>query len=945
MTRRHPHPLPTSTLPGQRPLRIAPTAVMLAVTTLAGPALAQTETLRVEVTGSIIRRSVSDETALPVTSLKAEDLTLRGHTELKDFMLELPQANSLGSFAGTAGPITSLRGLGPMRTLTLLDGRRLAKEPLTNQYVSLSVIPRMALERVDILRDGASSAYGSDAIGGVQAFYTMRAFEGLKVRAELLEPERSGGGDEQTLGLAFGRGNLAKDGWNAYAALEVQKRKVLKREERPELIDGSALNSLGISTAPALGANATPGNFTDPTHPTSSQRTLRYNPYYGAACLDGHSVPSTAGGRQTCFQDPDTYTAFSNGNDNLTLFAKGTLALGADHRLSLEYNLAKFTVKQYNAPVPVTVRLESTHPYYPGKGLVPAVPGVDTGDRPIDVLWSVDDLGHRVREDKHTNQRIVLAAEGRFGQWDYRSGLNFGTSERDTGAGSGWTTVTGIASTQGTARTLYLDPRLNPFGLQTQQGLDLLNANSVEGRSFRLHKAGNTSLDFTLTRDLMDMAGGPLTLAVGGEFRRDSWHAVGLAINDPAPSLNGLVDLLGQDAQAVGASAKTENKINRNITSAFAELDVPVLKTLTLNASVRADKYDDLHETTVNPKLSARWQPMRQLVLRASANTGYRAPSIPEIYTKETELTSIPTFDDPTLCPTINGVKTPRAGYTFAEVCSLTNRFQITKDPSTTGVKPETSKSFTLGFGLEPVKGLTMTVDYWKTQMDDVIGTRPIDFILANPDIYSGIIRRNADGTLALNAVFNAPSNVGSVRAAGLDVSVKFVSQPSSAGIFSAGIDIAYLTRWDARSEGVNGDNWMTALGYYNDVVPVNPNAGLSNATRGFNNRWRHTASVGWALGSWKAQLSQRYQSKFRDQNAAARTGTGTEGPRNVAAYEQYNLGIEYSGIKNLKLGLAVNNLFDRQPPLTNHTGYNGYLTSSVDVLGRAYRLSAEYTF
>ncbi|MBI5257829.1 MAG: TonB-dependent receptor [Burkholderiales bacterium] len=930
-----------------RRLRVAPTAVMLAVASLADPAFAQAQpdAQRIEITGSIIRRSVSDETALPVTTVKAEELALRGHTELKDFMLELPQANSLGTFAGTAGPITSLRGLGPMRTLTLLNGRRLAKEPLTNQYVSVAVIPRMALERTDILRDGASSAYGSDAIGGVQAYYTMRTFEGLKLKAELLQPERSGGGDEQTLGLAFGRGNLGKDGWNAYAALELQKRTVLQRLERPELIDGSALNSLGISTNPALGANATPGNFTDPTHPTSSQRSVRHNPYYASGCLAGHSEPSTSGGQRTCFLDADTYGAFNNGTESVSLFAKGTLALGNQHRLSLEYNLSKYTVLQYNAPVPVTVRLNSTHPYYPGKGLVPAVAGVDTGNRPIDVLWSIDDLGHRVREDRHTNQRVVLAAEGSFGKWDYRAGLNHGTSERDTGAGSGWVSVTGLATVQGTARTLFLDPKLNPFGLQNAEGLALLASRSVEGRTFRLHKASNTSLDTTVTRELADLAGGPVTLALGAELRRDGWHAVGLGINDPAPSLNGLVDLMGQDGQAVGASSRTDNKIHRDIYSAFAELDVPLRKDLTLNASVRADHYDDLKKTTVNPKLSARWQPMPQLVMRGSVNTGFRAPSIPEIYTKETELTSIPTFDDPTLCPTVNGVKTPRPGYAFADVCSLTNRFQITKDPSTSGVKPESSKSFTLGFGVEPMKGLTLTVDYWKTQIDDVIGTRPIDFILANPSIYSNIIRRNPDGTLAINAVFNAPGNVGSIRAAGVDVSLKFVSRPSAAGTFNAGLDIAYLTQWDARSEGVNGNNWMTALGYYNDVVPVNPNAGLSNATRGFNNRWRHTASVGWSMGPWKAQLSQRYQSKFRDQNAAARTGAGTEGPRNVSAYEQYNLALEYTGIKGLKLGLAVNNLFDKQPPLTNHTGYNGYLTSSVDVLGRAYKLSAEYTF
>ena len=199
-------------------LRARPSAVMLAILGLpAFVSLAQAQsadaTTRIEITGSIIKR-FTEEGALPVTSVRSEDLQLRGHTELRDFMLELPQANSLGSFAGTAGPVTSLRGFGPMRTLTLLNGRRMAKEPLTNQYVSVNVMPRMAMTRVDILRDGASSAYGSDAISGVQAFYTHRSFTGLTLKAEGLVPTRDGGGDEGSIGALAGVGNLARDGWN-----------------------------------------------------------------------------------------------------------------------------------------------------------------------------------------------------------------------------------------------------------------------------------------------------------------------------------------------------------------------------------------------------------------------------------------------------------------------------------------------------------------------------------------------------------------------------------------------------------------------------------------------------------------------------------------------------------------------------------------------------------
>ncbi|GCL61569.1 TonB-dependent receptor domain-containing protein [Pseudaquabacterium pictum] len=942
--------LPRSAMPAARPSRIH--LAVLGLLTLPASVLAQQAeaTSRVEITGSIIRRSINAETALPVTSITAGELEARGHTELKDFMLELPQANSLGSNQGTAGPMTSLRGLGPMRTLTLLDGRRLPKEPLTNQYTSVNVIPRMALGRTDVLRDGASSSYGSDAIGGVQAFYTLGQFQGGRVKLETTQPEKSGGGATHSLGLIGGLGNLDKQGWNVYAALDVQRRDVLLRADRPELTDRAVLNTLGVLQA-SPGA-ATPGNFTDPNNPTSSQRTVLFNPY-GSTCLAPYSTP-TATGNRCVLDDNVLYTAFNNKNDIENFFAKGSLRLG-DHLLTAQFNHSHYSVDQYNAAAAPTVRLTSTHPYYPGNGLVPAVAGLNLAGRPINVQWSVADAGPRIRDDHHYNDRLVLALEGSLAGWDYRGGINHGWSKRETKAGPGWLSVTGLATVQGTATTLFLDPKLNPFGLQTAEGLALLRAASIEGQTLRVHKGENTSVDATFSRELMALSGGPLSLALGAELRRDTWEAEGLASNDVVAALNNQVDILGGDSLAAGANSKTSTKIGRDIGSLFAELDAPLRKDLTLNLSVRADHYKDLKETTVNPKIGLRWQPLPSLVLRGSANTGFRAPSLPELYTRETEYTQLGTFDDPLLCPTVGGVKVPAPGYTAAQVCGLSPNaagrlWQITKVPGL-DLKAETSKSLTFGVVFEPVKNLTMTVDYWKTQIDNVIGNIPIDYMLANPALYASYFRRDpATNLLGVTdasgnkvAAYNVPANQGSLRAAGIDVGLRFTAPKAPWGQVSGGIDIAYLTQWDARAS--ESANWVSALGFYNDVVPVNPNAGLSNATRGLNNRWRHTAQLAWQNADWKLQLSQRYQSAIRDQNLAAATGVGTTGPRDVSSFALYNLSVRYTGFRNLTLNAAVNNLFDTNPPLTNHRSYRGYLTSVADVLGRAYTVSATYSF
>lgn len=943
--------LPRSAMPAARPSRIH--LAVLGLLTLPASVLAQQAeaTSRVEITGSIIRRSITAETALPVTSITAGELEARGHTELKDFMLELPQANSLGSNQGTAGPMTSLRGLGPMRTLTLLDGRRLPKEPLTNQYTSVNVIPRMALGRTDILRDGASSSYGSDAIGGVQAFYTLPRFQGGRVKLETTQPEKSGGGATYSLGLIGGLGNLDKQGWNVYAALDVQRRDVLLRADRPELTDRAVLNTLGVLQA-SVGA-ATPGNFTDPNNPTAAQRTVLFNPY-GSTCLAPYSTPNSS--NRCVLDDNVLYTAFNNKNDIENLFVKGSLRLG-DHLLTAQFNHSHYSVDQYNAAAAPTVRLTSTHPYYPGNGLVPAVAGLNLAGRPINVQWSVADAGPRIRDDNHYNDRLVLALEGSLAGWDYRAGINHGWSKRETKAGPGWLAITGIATNTGTAASpvLVLNNALNPFGLQDAAGLAVLADASLDGQTMRLHKGENTSVDATVTRELAQLAGGPLSLAVGTELRRDTWQAVGLAQNDTKASLNGLVDILGGDNLAAGANSGTSVKIGRDIASLFAELDAPLRKDLTLNLSVRADHYKDLKETTVNPKIGLRWQPLPNLLVRGSANTGFRAPSLPELYTKETEYTQLSGFDDPVLCPTVNGVKVPAPGYTAAQVCNLSNTSatrmqQVTKVPGL-DLKAETSRSFTFGVAFEPVKDLTVTVDYWKTQIDDVIGNIPIDYMLANAALYTSYFLRDpATGLLGVTdaggrrvAVYNVPANQGSLRASGIDVGLKFVAPKTSWGQVSGGIDIAYLTQWDARAS--ESANWISALGFYNDVVPVNPNAGLSNATRGLNNRWRHTAQLAWQNADWKVQLSQRYQSAIRDQNLAAATGVGTTGPRDVSSFALYNLSVRYTGFRNLTLNATVNNLFDTNPPLTNHRSYRGYLTSVADVLGRAYTVSATYSF
>ena len=267
-------------------------AVSLAVLQMAAPAHAQTapageqQVQAVVVTGSLIRR-VADEGATPLTTVKATELEARGHTELKDLVLEQPQSLSLGTNSGAAGPVTNLRGLGPMRTLSLLNGRRLANEPLQDQYVSVNVFPRMALDRIDTLSGGAASIYGADAIGGVQNYWTKRGYQGASVKAEYATPEMSGGGDTKSIGAIFGYGNLNKDGFNAYIAVDHQKKTALFQSDRPEQHDPEILRTLGLGLLPDARNPSPIANFGFTRAANSN-----YNPAFATGCAAPYSLPT-----------------------------------------------------------------------------------------------------------------------------------------------------------------------------------------------------------------------------------------------------------------------------------------------------------------------------------------------------------------------------------------------------------------------------------------------------------------------------------------------------------------------------------------------------------------------------------------------------------------------------------------------------------------------------
>jgi iron complex outermembrane receptor protein len=890
---------------------LALSAISMAVLALAQQAAAQQAApavQRVEVTGSSIKRLAAEE-ALPVTTIKAEELEKQGMTTLADVMMALPQSASLQPSQAGSGTNINLRGLGVNRTLVLLNGRRLANEAIADGYANLDTIPISALARVEVLRDGASSIYGSDAIGGVVNFITKREVTDGAVTVQHVQPKRHGGGDEQRVTLTFGKGSLQNDGWNVYGTVDFHRRSRLLMSDREGFVpDDAALASIGLAPSAASGGYATPANFT-----SSANRTAA-NPYYAAGCLAPYSIQ---GAKNTCVLDNDSYGTALYPNKQLTMYGKATRKFG-EHVVSLEYTRGDESLYSYKNPTQVTAVgssqpiLPSSSRWYPGgSGGVPAVAGIT--NQPLTVSWAVPD-GGAITRDNQVNQRLLLSAEGTVGNWDYRTGASYGLSQRKIYFESGY--YSGIGLIRGLANGV-----LNPFGLQDQAGQDYLQSIAADGMQNRSAKTAYYGVDATISRPLMDLAGGSLALALGVDVHRDTNEDTKLA---PAADITYAKIVPGH-----GDSART-------IAGIFAEMDAPVTKTLTLNGAVRVDRYSDVG-STVTPKVSFRWQPTKTVMFRGSANTGFRAPTLFDLNGYRTTVANTTTsarWDDPVLCPsrtpTVPGTGTAVAGANAADVCNARLNKMTGSNPD---LEPEKSKGGTLGVVFEPSRAVTLSFDYWQINMKKMLANLPESVYFTNYAQYQNLFVRNADNSLAY--INNTTMNLGGQIAGGIDVAGTWDLPRTSYGTFRIGIDGTWLTRFDNQLEE-NGA-WMSNVGRFGWA-----SNGTTSSYPIITYRWKHNLRLSWQNGDWGAQLTNNFNSKYKDANVAVTP----QYYRDIPSFSLWNLTGSWRAQKQVQITAGITNLFDKAPPITNNTVYSyGYLSSAANPTGRAYNLRVTYNF
>jgi iron complex outermembrane receptor protein len=877
---------------------------------------AQAADIRVDVTGSNIKR-VEGEGALPVQIITREDIEREGIQTAMGIVDRLSANSSIGgvNFATAEGAFltgfqsASLRGLGQTRTLVLLNGRRLANTAFQGSAVDINSIPLSAIERVEVLLDGASAIYGTDAIAGVINFILRKDFSGFEASAYYGDSEQ-GGGSVQRYNATAGWGSLTKDKFNIFGTIDYNK------------IDNIAANQRDYSkTSYVPGA---PGGVFDKTSGNSIPANVSipgvgtFNPG-NPQCIAPYSFP-TQGSPNQCRFDYASVIDIQPPSESWQIYGSGRWAFAQNQEAFVEASYAKTETTARVSPTPISAAtslvgqpllLPATSPYYPHAFAQRF--GIDGQD--LNLSWRSLELGPRTDFITTEQTRVVGGLQGLAWGWDYSLSVNWSNSKATDEMKDGWVKESAIFPLMATGQ-------INPFGLNTPEAIALANQTKALGKM--LDNTGTmTDVNLTGSRNIWELPAGPMALALGAQYRRESWEQ-----NADPLFVSG--DIIGS-----GGSISSLAEVSRNVWAVYGELNIPIVKNLEGNIALRYDDYENVG-TTWNPKVSLRWQPNQQILVRGAWGTGFRAPSIPELFLPDYYGATGNLYDDPLRCPTTGSARDCDAQFT-------------TQLGGNADLKPEESTNWTVGFILEPVPQFSFGVDYWNIEVKNMVGLPPEQPIFSNmvASEAAGILFRYAPGSVGcpaseqvggipcpVNFGIQNNANINNVSTSGVDFSANYRFPQASFGQFNFNFNGTYYIKWDQQETG--GETLHLIGTYAGGVASTVSGSGSTGAFP----RWKHNVNFGWNYGPWAANLSQTYVHSYSE--PADDTPT-----RKVGDWSFWSLNGSYTGLKNWTLTLGVNNLANSDPPYTRQgeSFQIGYDPAIADPIGRFFWGKIQYAF
>ena len=938
-------------------------------------------TNEVVVTGSFLRRKLADSDA-PITAITADDLDKRGITTIQQAVQQvsangsgaLPNSfTANGAFAAGASAV-SLHGLTSNSTLTLFDGLRQTFYPLADDgvrnFVDLNTIPDIIVDQVQVLTSGASAIYGADAVAGVVNIITKKTYEGLTVRAEDGIAQHGGAGEVNFQALA-GKGNLARDGYNVYVGIEYEHDDALLNRDRgypyntANLSNQTTLsNGLGAQAAGTLtgrtngvqnglqfdntfvGVGADIVGVVRPFNAANTAAVGNYqllNPTAGCrgltpitiqpsqATVSGFSAPVTL-----CQQDlVHDYSVIAPDDKRFSISGRFTKNLPGNAQAYVEVNYYQNDVNFNGAPSSIRA---TTTPAATGQTVTTtslalpvyvcpqgvgcnATNGVLNPNNPFAALGEVARIFYRFgdipvhEEEFNQTYRMEGGVKGDFslyGDWHYNvEATGSQTDLRVTQDGRLY--YPGLINAVNTGSYNFVDPSQNTAAVR----------NSISPPSNQYSTSKLYQIQGNLSRSLLDLPGGPLQVDVIGSARYEAIYN---------PSAN-------DDSQGPANRYFTINPFgviaHRDTEAAALDFDAPILKQIDLDASVRYDRYST-GQDAVSPKFGGKirpfadWMPMLdKFEVRSTFSRGFRIPSFAE--TNSIPTTGFVTYSAPLAFQAAHGNDTYGQGYSLGET-SL----------ASPNLKPEHADTFTGGIVLDPIRSISLSLDFYRIKKTNVIAA--LDFAPAINAYYSGqpipagytVTPDVADpnypnAPLRLAFVGAGYANLNEQTTSGYDIAAQGHFNLPYNVKYTTSFDGTYVLRFNQTFPDGSVQHYAGTIGPYNTTS--------ASGTPKFRANWTNTLAYGPATVSVTAYYTDGYQEEAEDIGGTAgdcvdssiNTGVPTtyrDGSTPVSCkvkpFWDIDLHTTYNVTKNLQAYVDVSNLFDRNAPL-DPTTYGGY--------------------
>lgn len=958
-------------------------AALACLSVAALPSFAQQQLERVEVTGSSIRR-VDAETASPVQVISRADLAQSGKGTVSEYLQTLT-ADGQGSvpftygrgFSGGTSAGISLRGLGANATLVLINGRRVTTAVLADDaqrsYVDLNQIPFEAVDRIEVLKDGASSTYGSDAVAGVVNIILRKNFTGTVGKLTFGTSQKSDG-EEKRFAITHGFGDLASDGYNFLVNIEGGDKNSIYYRDR------AGRGSVGVSAAgtPEWGfnPNGTSNNIArfggngwilmngavranNQSTPSfiGNVRNPATNDYYSRGDMSGVGFTQTFNAAQAyCLKNTnlaqsnpaggcvmDARMAFNQiqpESQTGSFFGKFTKKLGADSEFFAELGYyqtrshvdglptapsgAYFTADGISHSQTADTVLGAAHPDNPYLGTAARLSYLPAFDPGVGVA-STDSKSH--------TWRFVTGARGTFSDWDYDTALNFSEAKQTDTSNKlyNWRVKNALlnptAANVAAATAFSPEYAALPAGTYWRIGENAgLNSaalyNALLANKSREGFSRQYSFDFKVSRELFQLDGGAAGIALGTEFRREE---------NNLPFYDGLGDYIGLSLTSYGTK--------RSLYAGFGEILLPVLKQLELSAALRYDHYSDAGNSTT-PKVGFKWKPTSSFAVRGTYTRGFRAPS-----SAENGANSVAAFGGATVDDPIRAAALKADGVAQATIDSLTSQIAPTfVQRGNPNLKPEKSKSFTFGLVWDVTSSLSMNADIWQIKRTGLP-------VIEDPNVAAAAGRLVRDPATKVSA--NDPGGI-------LNGFVVFQNADQSE---TSGIDVEVKHRWDlgnglgrltsnltwthlTRQRVINED------GTVHDYAGTHGNCDITNCIGSPKDKISYAAT--WDMGQWRLGANVNYRGTLENRlekgaACAQKLANGTETPDGckVASFMTLDLSGGFKFSKNFELTGSIANLLDRKPATDFLTyGAIGYYPLDWSgAIGRYYKVSARYQF